>query len=53
MAPSPGTPVGGERAARSPRRGAASNADGGQPTDMVVDAGSATAALRVYCPVPG
>ena len=45
MAPSPGTPVGGERAPRSPRRGAV--AAGG----MEIDSGEG--ASRVFCPVAG
>ena len=55
MAPSPGTPLGGERAPRSPRRGPA--ADAGGPSAMLVDgdgaASSSRAARRVFCPVPG
>ena len=45
MAPSPGTPVGGERAPRSPRQGAV--AAGGMEIDSGGDAS------RVFCPVAG
>ena len=48
MAPSPGTPVGGERAPRSPRRAAAAD---GAPAGMDVDSGVDVS--RVYCPVVG
>ena len=52
MAPSPGTPCGGERAPRSPRRGPA--ADAGGPAAMQVDGtGAAPLGRAVFCPVPG
>lgn len=51
MTASPGTPVGGDRAPRSPRRAAASD-DASASGPMEVEAG-ASAAAKIFCPVSG
>ena len=51
MAPSPGTPLGGERGRRRSLSPPAAGAASGVTAPMVVDAPS-TAAARVLCPVP-
>lgn len=49
MAPSPGTPVGGERSPRSPRRASTAASSAAGPGPMQVDA---VGHGRVFCPVP-